>query len=324
MTEDSGKLLYPEIEPFHSGHLQVSEVHSIYYEQSGNKDGLPVIFVHGGPGGGTSSRDRQYFDPAKYHIVLFDQRGSGKSTPAFCLEDNNTWALVEDMEKIREHLQIDRWVIFGGSWGSTLGLVYAETHITRVIALVLRGIFTLRRSELLWFYQEGASNIYPDEWEKFVEPIPEAERGDFMAAYYKRLTGEDEAEKLKSAIAWSTWEMATAQLHINNENILKAKNDSWSLAFARIEAHYFVNKGFLTSPNQVLDNAKIIHEARIPVTIVQGRYDMCCPVKTAFELSKILPNAEFHIVQNAGHSAKEYGITEKLVQACDKYKTLPK
>lgn len=230
--------------------------------------------------------------------------------------------MVGDIEKLREHLGIEKWVVFGGSWGSTLSLVYAETHINRVMALVLRGIFTLRKEELQWFYQEGASFLFPDHWEGYVAPIPAEERGDFITAYYKRLVGDNEEERLRCARAWSTWEMATSQLRVNPENLSRCQDDVFSLAFARIECHYFVNNGFFKSPNQVIDNAKIINDSKIPVTIVQGRYDVVCPAKTAWELYKKLPNAEFHLIEDCGHSAKEAGITKKLVEACDKYKNL--
>jgi len=221
-----------------------------------------------------------------------------------------------------QHLGIDKWILFGGSWGSTLSLAYAETHIDRVQGLILRGIFTLRDEEIRWFYQEGASFLYPDMWDEYLKPIPESERGDLVSAYHKRLTGDNEEERLACARAWSRWEMATSQLFINQENLKNCADDVWALAFARIECHYFVNKGFLKSPSQLLDNAKIIHESGIPVTIVQGRYDVVCPAKTAWELFKQLPNAEFHLLEDCGHSAKEISITEKLVQACDKYKTI--
>ena len=224
----------------------------------------------------------------------------------------------------RKHLGIEKWVLFGGSWGSTLALAYAETHIDRVLGMVLRGIFTLRPEELRWFYQEGASFIYPDAWEKYLEPIPERERGDLITAYHKRLVGDNEAERLKCARAWSTWEMATSQLKVNPENLKKAAEDTWALAFARIECHYFVNKGFFTSPTQLLDNAGIIKLSKVPVTIIQGRYDVVCPATTAWELHKRLPNSELHLIEDAGHSAKETGITRELVAACDKYKTLCK
>ncbi|XP_037031168.1 probable proline iminopeptidase isoform X3 [Bradysia coprophila] len=313
--------MYPPIEPFNVGYLQVSSIHTMYYEQCGNKNGLPIVFVHGGPGCSFAPTDRQYFDPEAYHIILFDQRGAGKSTPAFCLEENDTEFLVDDMEKLRVHLGVDRWILFGGSWGSTLSLAYAEKHIDHVLAMILRGIFTLRDEEITFLFQSGTSYIFPDVWEKYVAPIPENERDDFVSAYYKRLIGSDETERLRCAKAWSTWEMATLQLKVNPENILRAENDTWALAFARIECHYFINKGFL-KPNQLIDEAYIIRDAKIPVTIVQGRYDMVCPAKTAWDLYKQLPEAEFFFVDDAGHSPKETGILMKLLEACDKYKTL--
>ncbi|XP_037031167.1 probable proline iminopeptidase isoform X2 [Bradysia coprophila] len=313
--------MYPPIEPFNVGYLQVSSIHTMYYEQCGNKNGLPIVFVHGGPGGGFSPLDRRYFDPAAYHIILFDQRGAGKSTPAFSLEENDTWSLVADMEKLRVHLEADRWILFGGSWGSTLSLAYAEKHIDRVVAMILRGIFTIRDEEIQFFCQRGTSYIFPDLWEKFVAPIPENEHDDLVSAYYKRLTGSDEAERLRCAKAWCSWEMATIQLKVNPANLLIAENDTSALAFARIECHYFINKGFM-EPNQLIDNAYIIRNAKIPVTIVHGRYDVVCPAKTAWDLYKQLPDAEFFFVDDAGHSAKETGITKKLVEASDKYKTL--
>ncbi|XP_022310529.2 putative proline iminopeptidase isoform X2 [Crassostrea virginica] len=312
--------LYPEIEPFHTEHLKVSDLHSIFVEQCGNKTGKPVVFVHGGPGGGIGPKDRKYFDPSVYRIFLFDQRGSGKSTPSAELKENTTWDLVADMEKIREHYGIDKWVVFGGSWGSTLSLSYAETHPDRVKALVLRGIFTLRRRELLWFYQDGASFVYPDKWEDYIKPIPEVERGDIMSAYYRRLTSEDEKTRVEAAKAWSSWEMATSRLLVDDQMLKRAEGDTWALQFARIECHYFVNGGFFKKDGQLLDEVdKIRH---IPCTIVQGRYDMVCPAETAWLLHKKWPEAEFHIIPDAGHSAKETGIISQLVDATDKYKTL--
>jgi len=228
------------------------------------------------------------------------------------------------MEKLRVHLGLDRWILFGGSWGSTLSLAYAQKHIGRVMGMILRGIFTLRHEEIQWFYQSGASMMFPDVWEQYVAPIPVEERHDFVTAYYKRLTGPDEEERLRCAKAWSTWEMATSQLKVNPENLKKAESDDWALAFARIECHYFVNKGFFSSPTELIDNAGIIRNSKIPVTIVQGRYDVVCPAKTAWDLYKQLPNAEFHFVDDAGHSAKEDGIQKKLVEACDKYKNILK
>lgn len=312
--------VYPEIEVFDSGHLRVSDIHEVYFEQSGNKNGKPVLFLHGGPGGGTSPSDRRYFDPAVYRIVLMDQRGAGKSKPPAELKDNTTWHLVSDIEKLREHLSIDKWVVFGGSWGSTLSLVYAETHPDRVKALILRGIFTLRRSEIIWYYQDGASHIFPDHFDKYVEPIPKAERHDIVGAYYRRLTGPDEAERLKCARHWSLWEMATSRLFIDHNLLKRADSDIWALQFARIECHYFVHGGFFETDSHILDNVdKIRH---IPATIVQGRYDVVCPAQTAWDLHKQWPEAEFYFVRDAGHSAREMGIKSVLVHAADKYKEL--
>jgi proline iminopeptidase len=262
--------LYPELEPYHHFQLPVSPKHSLYVEESGAKEGKPVLFVHGGPGGGTSGLDRRYFDPKKYRIVLFDQRGSGKSTPHADLEDNSTFTLVEDIEKIRTHLNIDKWVVFGGSWGSTLSLTYAISHPNRVKALILRGIFMLRRSELLWFYQEGASHIFADYFKEYRDHIPVEEQNDLIAAYYVRLTSPDPKIRLDAAKKWSRWEMATSKLEVNHEMVMKADQDAFALAFARIECHYFVNKGFFSSDEWILENLdKIKH---IPISITQGRY----------------------------------------------------
>jgi len=311
---------YPPQAPFNHGMLQVSDVHSIYFEESGKKDGKPVIFVHGGPGGGTSDSDKVYFDPEVYRIILFDQRGCGKSVPHACLEDNHTSALVEDMEKLRKHLNVDRWVVFGGSWGSTLSLAYALEHKSVVKALILRGIFTLRRDELTWFYQNGASFIFPDIWETFLEPIPEVERGDLISAYYRRLTGKNEEEKLKCAAAWSTWETSTSKLLYDKEYAEKACDPEWALAFARIECHYFVNGGFFKTSQHIIENASKLNG--IPGVIIQGRYDVVCPTKSAWELKKGWTDAELTIIGNAGHSASEKTIQTKLVDACDKFKTI--
>lgn len=312
--------MYPDIEPYDTGTLAVSDIHTVYYEQSGNRIGNPVIFLHGGPGSGTSPRDRTFFDPAVYRIILMDQRGAGKSTPPAELKENTTWHLVSDIEKLRNHLGIDKWVVFGGSWGSALSLAYAETHPQRVKALILRGIFTLRRCELIWFYQEGASFIFPDAWEEYLKPIPEVERYDLTNAYYRRLTSEDEEVRVEAAKAWSIWELTTSRLFVDPEYIKRAETDIWAQQFARIECHYFVHGGFFESDDQLLRNVdKIRH---IPTTIVQGRYDLVCPMDTAWELHKALPEAEFHIIPDAGHSNKEPGIQAKLLEACEKYKHL--
>eukprot|EP00124_Ichthyophonus_hoferi_P005351 Ihof_evm1s754 gene=Ihof_evmTU1s754 len=276
--------MYPPIEPYVTGMLKVDDIHELYYEECGNKNGKPAVFVHGGPGGGCGPHDRCYFDPATYRIILFDQRGSGRSRPHASLKDNTTWHLVSDMEKLRVHLGVEKWLVFGGSWGSCLGLAYAETHPDRVKALILRGIFALRRSELMFFYQEGTSHLFPEYFEKFVEPIPERERFDLISAYHRRLTGDDAEEQMKCAKAWSTYECATSRLQVDPEMIKKAEADQWALAFARIENHYFVNGGFFEKENEILPNAYKLKD--IPGTIVQGRYDVVCPAKTAWELHK--------------------------------------
>src|SRR5690242_12229479 len=284
---ESRRTLYPDIEPFDAGFLEVSPLHRVHYEQRGHPSGKPVVFLHGGPGAGFNGKSRRFFDPRHYRIVLFDQRGCGRSTPHAELTDNTTWHLVADIEALREHLGITRWQVFGGSWGSTLALAYAETHPERVTELVLRGIFLLRRSELEWFYQnpEGAASIYPDLWESYVEPIPESERGDMMAAYYKRLTSPDPEVVRKAAVAWSVWEGATSYLRTNSDYVTKFQEDAaYAGAFARIECHYFVNKGFLKTDNQLIEDVGRIRH--IPCVIVQGRYDMVCPMRSAWHLHK--------------------------------------
>jgi proline iminopeptidase len=311
------RTLYPEIEPFDSGFLKVPDLHTLYYEQSGNPDGKPVVFLHGGPGGGVNPKCRRFFDPARYRIVLFDQRGCGRSTPHAELIDNTTWHLVADIERLREHLSIDRWQVFGGSWGSTLALAYAETHPDRVSELVLRGIFMLRRSELEWFYQQGADALYPDAWETYLAAIPEAERGDLMSAYHRRLTGDDRAEQLAAARAWSVWEGATSFLWQDRGHIEASGEDEFALAFARIECHYFVHGGFFEHDDQLLRNVDRIR--RIPAVIVQGRYDVVCPLRSAWDLHRAWPEADLRIVQDAGHSAFEPGILHELVEATDRF-----
>ncbi|KAJ3113710.1 hypothetical protein HDU96_003039 [Phlyctochytrium bullatum] len=311
---------YVASEPFDFGHLAVSSLHSIYYEQSGNPQGKPVVFIHGGPGGGCSPSDRTYFDPGVYRVVLFDQRGAGKSTPAAELKENDTWSLVADIEKLREFLKIDRWLVFGGSWGSTLALTYAIKHPDRVKGLVLRGIFTLRKAELHWFYQEGASFIFPDAWEGYLAPIPEEERGNLIEAYYKRLTGESEEVRRACGKAWSKWEMQTSRLQVDDAMLARAENDIWADQFARIECHYFINNGFFEKDGWILDNIQSIRH--IPCVVVQGRYDVVCPMYSAWDLHRRWPEAKLHIIPNAGHSAKEEGTTLKLVEACDEFKTL--
>lgn len=313
--------LYPPIEPFKTERLKVSDLHELYVEQSGRPDGRPVLFVHGGPGAPTAPNQRQFFDPGVYRIVLFDQRGTGKSTPHASLEHNTTWDLVEDMEKIRVHLGVEKWVVFGGSWGSTLSMAYAETHPDRVTALVLRGIFMLRPHEIRWFYQEGASFVFPDVWERFLAPIPEAERGDLLAAYYRRLTGDDVETRLAAAKAWSTWEGSTIRLLPDPELVAHFSEPEAALSLARIESHYFTNHGFFDHPNQLLDNVPAIRH--IPAVIVHGRYDMCCPIVNAWDLHRRWPEATLEIVADAGHAAFEPGIVDRLVEATDRFAKLP-
>jgi proline iminopeptidase len=297
--------------------LSVSSVHSLYFEESGNPNGKPVVFLHGGPGGGTDGKQRRFFDPAKYRIVLFDQRGCGKSAPHASLQDNTTWHLVSDIEALRRHLGIERWQVFGGSWGSTLALAYAETHPERVTELVLRGIFLLSDRELKWFYQWGTSELFPDAFEAYRDAIPPGERGDFIKAYHLRLTSDDPAVRAAAAKAWSVWEAATSYLHVNADYVARAGEDRFALAFARIECHYFVNRGFFERETQLLDDiGKIRH---IPCVIVQGRYDVVCPMVTAWALHRAFPEAELRIVPDAGHSAFEPGIVHELVTATDRY-----
>jgi proline iminopeptidase len=309
--------LYPEIEPFDSGFLKVSALHTLYYEQSGNPNGKPVVFLHGGPGGGTNAKCRRFFDPAVYRIVLFDQRGCGKSTPHAELTDNTTWDLVADIERLREQLSIDRWQVFGGSWGSTLALAYAQTHPDKVTELVLRGIFMLRRWELEWFYQKGCDALYPDAWETYLNAIPEAEQGDLMSAYYRRLTGDDAQARSDAARAWSVWEGATSFLWQDTSHIASSAEDEFALAFARIECHYFVNGGFFEHDDQLLRNVERIRA--IPTVIVQGRYDVVCPMRSAWDLHRAWPEADLRIVQDAGHSAFEPGIMHELLEATDRF-----
>jgi proline iminopeptidase len=309
---------YPSIEPHARGHLRVSDLHGVYWEESGRPDGTPVVFVHGGPGGGTAPDQRRFFDPSAYRIVLFDQRGCGQSRPHASLEENTTWDLVADMERIREHLGIDRWVVFGGSWGSTLGLAYAQAHPDRVRALVLRGIFLLRPLELRWYYQQGASFVFPEAWEAFVAPIPQAERGDLMAAYSRRLLSADREERLRAARAWSVWEASTSWLLLDPAHLTSFGEDDFAEAFARIENHYFVNGGFFSHPEQLLDDVDRIRH--IPAVIVQGRYDMCCPMTTAWDLHRRWPEADFQVVPDAGHAAAEPGTMDRLVTATDRFR----
>lgn len=315
------RTLYPPIEPYDTGMLPVSPVHTLYYEQSGNPAGTPVVFLHGGPGGGTKADYRQYFDPEAYRIVLFDQRGSGQSTPHANLEDNTTWHLVDDIERLREHLGIESWVVFGGSWGSTLALAYGETHPARCRALVLRGIFLCRRKELIWFYQQGADAIYPDLFGTYIAEIPEAERDDVIAAYYKRLTSDDEDVRLSAARAWSVWEGSTSKLIPDPDSIARFDEPHLALSLARIECHYFVNGAFFETDNWLIENVDRIRH--IPAVIVQGRYDVVCPIMSAWALHVAWPEADFHIIQDAGHAVSEPGIVSALVEATDRFRSAP-
>jgi len=317
MTQER-RNLYPEIEPFDTGMLKVSELHTLYYEQCGNPNGKPVVFLHGGPGGGVNPQYRRFFDPKVYRIVLFDQRGCGKSTPHAELTDNTTWHLVADIERIREHLHIDRWQVFGGSWGSTLALAYAQTHPDKVTELVLRGIFMLRRWELEWFYQKGCDALFPDAWESYLAAIPEVERGDLMSAYYRRLTSADPKLRVEAARAWSVWEAATSHLYQDPDHIASSGEDEFALAFARIECHYFVHGGFFEHDDQLLRNVERIR--KIPAVIVQGRYDVVCPMRSAWDLHRAWPEAELRVVADAGHSALEPGIAHELLEATDRFR----
>jgi proline iminopeptidase len=314
------KTLYPPVEPFETGRLKVSPIHELYYEQVGKPDGQPAVFLHGGPGGGLIPEYRQFFDPEAYRVVLFEQRGSGRSTPHANLEENTTWHLVEDIERLRKHLGIERWLVFGGSWGSTLALAYAQTHPDRVTSLVLRGIFLCREKEIRWFYQEGegASAIFPDVWEEYVRIIPPAEREDMLAAYHRRLMSDDEAVRLEAAKAWSIWEGSTSKLFPDQKLIDHSGEAQFALALARIECHYFVNNAFFDTGNYLIENVDKIRN--IPGVIVQGRYDVVCPMMSAWDLHRAWPEADLKIIPDAGHSATEPGIIDALVNATDHFR----
>ena len=315
-SETPYRKVYPPIEPYQSDFLEVGDGHSIYYEQSGNPNGKPVVVLHGGPGGGATPGMRQFFSPDVYRIIMFDQRGAGRSTPHASLEHNTTWDLVGDIEILREAMQVRRWQVFGGSWGSTLALAYAQRYPDRVSELVLRGIFMLRRQELHWFYQFGASELYPDRWQHFLAPIPEAERSNLMLAYYRRLTSDDEAVRLEAARAWSIWEGSTSFLKPNDLATEQFGEAHHALAMARIECHYFMNNGFMDEGQLLRDIGRIAH---IPGVIVQGRYDVVCPARSAWELHHAWPNSTLEIVADAGHSAFEPGNSSALVNATDHF-----
>lgn len=312
--------LYPVTQPYNAGTLQVSKLHRIYFEQFGNPNGKPVVFLHGGPGGGIDAIYYRYFDPAKWRVVLFDQRGCGKSTPHAELQENTTWDLVSDIEQLRIYLGISQWVVFGGSWGSTLSLAYSQTHPEACLGLILRGIFLLRQKELRWFYQEGASYIFPDAWEEYLQPIPVEEREDLITAYYRRLTSPDLTVRSQASRAWSIWEASTSKLLPDSALQQRFGESQFADAFARIECHYFVNRGFFATEDELLSNCDRIRH--LPTVIVQGRYDVVCPMVSAWELHQVFPEAELIIVPDAGHSMTEPGIRSALIDATDRFTIL--
>jgi len=308
--------LYPKIHPYDSGFLDIDN-HNIYYEQCGNPKGKPAVFLHGGPGGGGSEDVRRFFNPAIYRIVIFDQRGCGRSKPHGCLENNTTWDLVSDIENLRNKLGIEKWLVFGGSWGSTLSLAYAQAHPGSVSEIVLRGIFLLRKEELHWFFQDGASRIFPEAWSGFLEIIDEDKRDNLMSAYHKIFTSDDKQKRLNAAIAWSRWEAATSSLSYKPSLVEEFSDPEFALAFALIENHYFINKGWFKTENQLIENIDKIRS--IPTVIVQGRYDVVCPMKTAWELSEAWPEAEMIIAPSSGHTAFEKEITHALISATNEF-----
>ena len=313
-TQTIDEVLYPKIEAYSTGFLEVSGIHTIAWERSGNPDGIPVIVIHGGPGGGSQPSYRRYFDPEKFDIIQFDQRGCGKSTPYAELKDNNTQASVSDLEMLREHFGIEKWHVFGGSWGSTLSLIYAQNHPSRVLSLTLRGIFMCRKSELHWFYQDGASHVFPEAFEPYRDHIPIEEQGNLIKAYYARLTSDDVEVRRGAAREWTRWEMATSRLFPDPEYLDKAEDLDFAVAFARIECHYFINAIFVEEAYILNNSSKIKH---IPTVIVQGRYDMVCPPRSAWQLHKALPHSKLVMVADAGHSMGEVSIARELVAATD-------
>jgi proline iminopeptidase len=314
------RTLYPEIEPYDSGHIRVSEVHQLYYEQCGNPNGKPVLFLHGGPGAGLDPDYRRFFDPEAYRVILFDQRGAGRSIPHASLDDNTTWHLVQDIEHIREHFGIEQWLVFGGSWGSTLSLAYAETHPARARGLVLRGIFLCRPKEIRWLYEDGqgACAIFPETWEQYVRIIPEAERGDMIRAYYRRLTSDDESVRLEAAQAWSNWEASALKLLPDQKVIDEFTEPEKAVALARIECHYFINNCFFETDNYLLDHIDRIRH--IPAVIVHGRYDVVCAVVNAWDLHRAWPETTLKIIPDAGHASTEPGIVSALIEATDSFR----
>jgi proline iminopeptidase len=308
--------LYPEIEPFETGFMNVGDGHTIYWERVGTRGAKPAVFLHGGPGGGINPKQRRLFDPARYDVILFDQRGCGQSTPFASLEANTTWHLVADIERLRVMMGVEKWLVFGGSWGSTLALAYGETHPQRVSELILRGVYTLTKAELDWYYQFGVSEMFPEKWERFQAPIAPADRGDMMRAYHRLLTGADEARKIEAAKAWSLWEGETITLLPEPSTSDKFGEDRFALAFARIENHFFVNAGWLKEGQLLRDAVKL---RGIPGTIVHGRYDMPCPARYAWALSKVWTDADFHLIEGAGHAYTEPGILDRLLEATDRF-----
>jgi len=313
------RTLFDPSQPFKTRRLKVSEIHELNIEEYGNPKGQPVVFLHGGPGAGLSKKAHRYFDPSHYHIILFDQRGAGLSTPFACLKENTTWDLVEDIEKIRRHLSVTRWLVFGGSWGSTLALAYAEKYPESVSGLILRGIFLCRPEEIQWFYQKGMDLVFPDFWQDYIRPVPAEERGDMIKGYYKLLTSSDEKIRNEAAKAWSTWEGATIKLIPDPSAIEAFGAPQMSVSLALIECHYFINNCFFTKDDQLISDVSRIRH--IPATIVHGRYDLVCPIKNAWDLSQGWPEAKFEIIKDAGHAADEPGIMDALLRATEDFKS---
>lgn len=313
---NSYRTLYPAIEPYDSGWLDVGHGHQVYWERVGTPGAKPAVFLHGGPGGGCNGEHRRLFDPARYDVLLFDQRGCGRSRPHACLDHNTTWDLVDDIERLRQLCGVERWLVLGGSWGSTLALAYSERHPERVSELIVRGVYTLTPAELNWYYQYGVSEMFPDQWERFIAPIPADERHDLMAAYRRRLTGDDDAEKQACARAWSQWEASTITLMHDQQLVDEFGGDQFALAFARIENHFFTHRGWLEDGQLLRDASRL---AGIPGVIVHGRYDMPCPLRYAWELAKAWPDATLYIIEGAGHAVSEPGILDRLVRATDQF-----
>lgn len=320
LSAEEKRVLYPPIEPYQTGYLSVEGGHDLYWEECGNPKGKPILFIHGGPGIGTMAYHRSFFNPDLYRIILFDQRGCGKSKPFSKLENNTTWDLVNDIEVLREHLGVERWVVFGGSWGSTLGLTYAIQHPEAVKGLILRGIFLCRPQEIQWYYQTGANQIYPDQWENYVAQIPPSERDDFVTAYYKRLTSEDVDVRRGAAQAWSGWEGSTSKLLFDPALFADFTADDAADSIARIECHYFVHNTFFETNNWIIENIDTIRH--IPCILIQGRYDIPCPIKSAWELHRAWPEATLTIIPDAGHAATEPGIMDALIRATDHFSNL--